>query len=113
MKRSTLLVSLFAIAISLCFFSSTVLAGGGTGTDRTHPWDLDQVGNDTTSGGVDILYKSDFDGGENSLSWISISLSSRFTMWLYNSQIISKKEMRTDVEKQKIRKTRGKLLNNF
>ena len=113
MKRSTLFGFLFIIAISLCLFSSTVFSGEGDGKGEIHPWDVDGFGGDTVIGGIHILDKANSDGGSNSLSLMTVSLSSKFTIWLYNSEIITKYVSRVEVQKNKRSNTRGKLLNNF
>ena len=89
MKRSTLFSVIMLLAILACFFSSTVYAGGGNVTgDLVDPWDADGIVTDSLDGLKLTYIQSDLSGGSNTFSFLSYSLTTRFTIWFLNENFI-------------------------
>ena len=78
MKRNTLLSFITLFAMSICFFSSAVLAGEGEAGD-TDPWESDVV-IDTAEVYIDAYASNQ---KPETFTWSTFSLSYKFTTWLY------------------------------
>ncbi len=107
MKRSTLFSFIMLLAISICFFSSTVFAGEGSKSDwgDTHPWDVDVIVIDSTGGTTSVL--SVTNGSANPFLWVTFTLSSRLSVWFSSSEFMLQDEKQIEVIKKPELNTRG------
>ena len=103
MKQSKLLSFILFAVLMLCFFSSAVLAGGGTSKDKegTHPWDMDVIVADTTT----VFYRSaSIVQDSNPFVWPAFTLSYRFTFWLYYDEPLSVQTKQIEVSEKELSK---------
>ncbi len=110
MKQVTFFKLIFFIAFSMSVFSASIIAGEGAEDDfsDTHPWDLDGYVNDSTNFD-DNTISSDFKNGNNDFLWSTFSLSSSFSIWLYNSELFTINKVTLEKDKKTVLKYRGKL----